>query len=203
MDNISLETLELLEARLRRIEYAVTGSTERTAEPPLQAPVVSARLESLEKGLAKLAQGSETTSELLQLHTRHPTYFNSLPPSSASPSTLQPSELLAIILASAPLYSETASRLTLLADLPVPPTTALTSLISLRPRIAQAEARQEEQEHEIGELRARTTSLLEEWYELGVLAQGEQWVEWEERLLDVERDVKRDEERRRREEEVT
>ncbi|KAL9084381.1 MAG: hypothetical protein Q9165_008095 [Trypethelium subeluteriae] len=136
-----------------------------------------------------------------RIKTRHPSYFHTLSASSP-PSTLSSFQLLAIVLASAPIYSETASRLNSLADLPIPPTPALTSLISLQPRIAKSQARQEEQEREIGELRARTASLLERWYELGVVAQGEQWIEWEERLQGVEREVRREEGRRRREEEV-
>ncbi|KAF2230032.1 hypothetical protein EV356DRAFT_454763 [Viridothelium virens] len=201
MESISLETLELLESRLHRIEYAVTGKTQRASEVPSHASTISSRLGSLERGLQSLAQGSEVVSELLQLQTRHPSYFHTLSASSP-PSSLSSSQVLAIVLASAPLYSETASRLTSLADLTVPPTPALTSLISLQPRIAKSQARQEEQEREVGELRARTASLLERWYELRVVGQGEQWIEWEERLQGVEREVRREEGRKRREGEV-
>ena len=70
MDDISLETLELLESRIRRIEYAITGGTEHTSEAPPHASSVWSRLGNLERGLQALAQKSEVVSELLQLRKR-------------------------------------------------------------------------------------------------------------------------------------
>lgn len=42
-------------------------------------------------------------------------------------------------------------------------------------------------------LRDRSARALEQWYELGVLGMGECWAEWEGRVMDVERGVKRKE----------
>jgi hypothetical protein len=61
---------------------------------------------------------------------------------------------------------------------------------------------QEEQAREISELRVRTARVLQRWYEVGLVGSGECWAEWEGRLEDVEREVKREEvvrERRARE----
>ena len=79
MENISHETLELLDSRLRRIEYAVTGGTERAFEAPSLASSIPSRLENLQRRLQGLAQESETVSNLLQLRKRiSPTMLSGL-----------------------------------------------------------------------------------------------------------------------------
>lgn len=52
---------------------------------------------------------------------------------------------------------------------------------------------QEEQADTISELRVRTARVLQRWYEVGLVGGGECWAEWEGRLEDVEREVKREE----------
>ena len=52
---------------------------------------------------------------------------------------------------------------------------------------------QEQQAHVISELRVRTARVLQRWYEVGLVGAGECWAEWEGRLEDVEREVKREE----------
>ncbi|KAI9698559.1 MAG: hypothetical protein M1820_007449 [Bogoriella megaspora] len=190
MENISLETLELLEARLQRLEYTITGNAHPAPRTLPHASTITTRLERLEKQLQNLATKSSSVAELLRLQAHDPTLFS---PSTTNspPSSLSPSQLSALILSSAPLFSETTSRLTSLSDLPVPSTSSLASLITLQPRITKAARRQAEQQREIAELRARTASVLERWYEIGVLGVGEQWVGWQERLEKVERGVRR------------
>lgn len=62
---------------------------------------------------------------------------------------------------------------------------------------------QEEQARDISELRMRTAKALQRWYEIGLVGGGECWAEWEGRLEDVEREMKREEVvRERREKEV-
>lgn len=67
----------------------------------------------------------------------------------------------------------------------------------------QLAVRQDEQAREISELRVRTARVLQRWYEVGVVGSGECWAEWEGRLEDVEREVRRREViRERRENEI-
>lgn len=53
--------------------------------------------------------------------------------------------------------------------------------------------RQDEQGKVISELRVRTARALQRWYEIGLVGNGECWAEWEGRLEDVEREVRRGE----------
>lgn len=59
---------------------------------------------------------------------------------------------------------------------------------------------QEEQGRSVAELRVRTARVLQRWYELGLVGNGECWAEWEGRLEGVERGVRRGEVARAREE---
>jgi hypothetical protein len=100
-------------------------------------------------------------------------------------------------------FPETASRLTSLNDLPVPDAQSSAALIELQPQIDRVAQMQTEQAAEISELRMRTARVLQRWYDVGLVGSGECWAEWEGRLEDVEREVKRSEViRQRREEEV-
>ena len=65
-DKTAVETIELLEARLRRIEYAVCGQVnEATLSRSKQT--VSERLGELERSLHQLASKSKVVQELLRL----------------------------------------------------------------------------------------------------------------------------------------
>lgn len=57
--------------------------------------------------------------------------------------------------------------------------------------LARAQAAQQAQENELSELRERTAKLLARWHQDSVLASGERLANWEERLLDVERVIRR------------
>lgn len=52
---------------------------------------------------------------------------------------------------------------------------------------------------EIEALRARSAKVLEWWYVVGVVGRGECWVDWEGRVREVEKGVRRLEGRRERE----
>ena len=108
-------------------------------------------------------------------------------------SALSTREQLSVVHASAPSFHETASRLTTLKDLPIPPTSASTQLISLGSRIGRLQQAQQRHEREVRELRARSARAIERWYELDVLGTGECWAEWESRLEQVEKQVRRQE----------
>lgn len=121
---------------------------------------------------------------------RFPDLFQSPPPQEI-PEGLSTRTLASIVLSYATAFPETASRLTSLNDLPVPDAQSSAALIELQPkldRLAQAQAQQAES---ISELRVRTARALQRWYEVGLVGSGECWAEWEGRLEDVEREVRR------------
>lgn len=107
------------------------------------------------------------------------------------------------MLSYATAFPETASRLTSLNDLPVPDAESSAALIELQPQLDRLAQTQAEQSATISELRVRTARVLQRWYEVGLVGSGECWAEWEGRLEDVEREVRRGEGiRERRENEV-
>lgn len=106
---------------------------------------------------------------------------------------------LGMVLASAPAYSETASRLSTMQDSPSPPLAASMQLVSLHDRLVQCVAKQSRQMLEIAELRKRSAHTLERWYEVGVLGRSARWADWEARLGDTERMIVRKERRQREE----
>lgn len=65
-DTTALETIELLEARLRRIEFAVNGHINES--PAIEkGPSAAQRLADLEHSLHQLASKSKVVQELLRL----------------------------------------------------------------------------------------------------------------------------------------
>ncbi|GFG09179.1 putative nuclear distribution protein RO10 [Aspergillus lentulus] len=206
-DAVAGATIELLEARLQRLTYLLTGDASWTGTPTAPAKpaslddTVSRRLFRLEKDLENLSRNIPAVRDVLQLHDRFPDLFRPTPPQSV-PENLTTQNLASIVLSYASAFPETASRLTSLNDLPVPDAQASASLVQLQPRLDQLARTQKEQAREISELRVRTARVLQRWYEVGLVGSGECWAEWEGRLEDVEREVKREEvvrERRARE----
>jgi hypothetical protein len=108
--------------------------------------------------------------------------------------------LISIVLAHSSAYPETASRLSSLKDLPIPPAASSAQLADLQPRIDVVMKQQEQLEKELEELRRRSAAVVERWVRVGVVGLGEVWAEWEERIKRVERDVTRAERAREREE---
>ncbi|GAB1208021.1 hypothetical protein APSETT445_006758 [Aspergillus pseudonomiae] len=145
-------TIELLESRLRRLTYLLTGDANWTGVPTAPAKPaslddsVSRRLLSLERELERLSRNIPAVRDVLLLRAgTHPTMITSA------------------------------------------------SLIQLQPRLDQLAQVQEEQAKQISELRVRTARALQRWYEIALVGGGECWAEWEGRLEDVEREVKREE----------
>jgi len=68
-DQTATETIDLLEARLRRIEFAISGQVESTSSSSNAAPATQ-RLASLEHSLHQLASKSRVIQELLKLRMR-------------------------------------------------------------------------------------------------------------------------------------
>ncbi|KAL3464013.1 hypothetical protein BJX64DRAFT_286969 [Aspergillus heterothallicus] len=227
-------TIHLLESRLHRLTYLLTGDAAWTgsptppAKPASHDETISRRLLHLEGELERLRDKSAVARDVLGLYDRFPDLFKS--PSSTLPTSstdangnntqsrsiadidssetadtdspqepsLPISTQAAIILSYTTSFPETASRLTSLQDLPIPPATQSASLIELQPRIDKVAAKQEEQAREIAELRVRTAKVLQRWYEVSVLGGGEVWGEWEGRIEGVERGVRRGEVNRKR-----
>lgn len=130
----------------------------------------------------------------------HPSLFHpSTSDSEAILSNLSTDEIAAIVTAHAPAYPLTASRLTSIRDINIPSSSLSTSLIALRPRLAKLEQLQDSQAKEVAELRARSAKAVQRWYDLGVLGQGECWADWEGRMEECEKKIRRFEGERRRE----
>lgn len=130
----------------------------------------------------------------------HPNLFH--PPGSdldVLPSNLSTNEIASIVTAHAPAYPLAASRLTSIRDINIPSSSLSTSLIALRPRLAKLEQLQDSQAKEMAALRARSARAVQRWYELGVLGQGECWADWEGRMEECEKRVRRLEGRKKRE----
>ncbi|EGD91634.1 hypothetical protein H112_00740 [Trichophyton rubrum D6] len=203
--NTAADTIELLETRLRRIEFLLTGQTnwagepEQASEPPASVrETVSARLAELEHGLRRLSARVPAVQDVLKLYSRYPDLFQSAS-THTPPATMTPATLASIVLSYATAFPETASRLSSLQDLPIPPASASTALVELQPRIDRAQETQRRQAEEIAELRVQSTLLMKRWVEVGVVGGGEVWGEWEERMKMVEIGVRREEKARERE----
>lgn len=228
-DAVAGATIELLDARLRRLSYLLTGDTHWTGEPSLPEKPdnleesISRRLLRLERDLEKLSRNIPAIRDVIQLRThfllsipikirtnrviddRFPDLFHSPPTTNPEtiPETLTNQNLASIVLSYASAFPETASRLTSLNDLPIPDAQCSAALIELQPQLDRVARGQEEQARDISELRMRTAKVLQRWYEIGLVGGGECWAEWEGRLEDVEREMKREEVvRERREKEV-
>ncbi|TVY57753.1 hypothetical protein LCER1_G000659 [Lachnellula cervina] len=188
-DKTAIETIDLLEARLRRIEYAICGRVEAATSTTGKTSAVK-RLGQLEHSLHQLASKSRVIQDLLKLHSRYPDLFQTIKPDDL-PTTLDTSSILAIVLASASSYPSTASRLTSILDVPIPPTELSAQLIDLQPRIAKVGALQAAQSADIAELRERSAAVIQRWYKVDILGAGDSWAELEGRVGQVEQKVRR------------
>ncbi|KAF2843227.1 hypothetical protein M501DRAFT_994087 [Patellaria atrata CBS 101060] len=187
LTQILLETLELLEMRLRRIEFVLHGDSDLMSNIP-----VKTRIEKAEDTLRNLGAKSSVVSDVAHLHSRFP---DTISPQLDSdiPKEADLSNILAIILTEAPSFPATASQLTSLNDTPIPPTEAFASLAALQPRIAHVDRRQTKQALEISDLRTRTALSVLRWHEIMILGQGRCWAEFDAKMKQAERTVRREE----------
>ncbi|KAJ6072274.1 Nuclear distribution protein RO10 [Penicillium canescens] len=195
-DAVAGATIELLEARLRRLTYLLTGATDWTGVPTApEKPTsldetVSRKLARLERELERLSRSVPAVRDVLQLHDQNPDLFQKTP-TTEIPQGLTSQTLTSIILSYATAFPETASRLTSLNDLPIPDAASSAALIELQPQLDRLARSQAEQAATISELRVRSARVLQRWYDVGLVGSGECWAEWEGRLEDVEREVRR------------
>lgn len=200
----STPSLDLLEARLQRVNYALNGDCEIEDASTMPRPADSTaalRLRNLERQMQLIASRSSAAEEILELQSKHPEIF-SRTGDAERPNTLTLGPQAALVLSHAQLYSRMSGQLQSLKDTIVPDPTSASKLHDLQPRIEKAAAKQEEQAKELAELRSRSAAAVERWYETGVLGMSERWAEWEERMRDVEIVVRRLEAVKKREEEL-
>lgn len=99
--------------------------------------------------------------------------------------------ITSIVLAHMSTFSEVLSGLSSIKDLSIPPASTSAELAALQPKLDKVRETQEGQIHEVAELRTRSVRLLERWLDVGVVGQGEDWAESEERVRAAEREIRR------------
>ncbi|KAM0715199.1 hypothetical protein Q7P37_009664 [Cladosporium fusiforme] len=199
--------MDLLEARLQKIQYALNGDSETedaSSTPTQHRPVdqtAALRLLNLERQMELIASKSPAASSILSLQAKHPEIF-SRTTDTEQPNILSLPSQAALVQSHAQLYSRISGQLQSLNETSIPDATSASKLRDLQPRIEKAAARQEQQAKELADLRSRSAAAVELWYETGVLGMAERWAEWEERMRDVEIVVRRLEAMKKREEEL-
>lgn len=97
----------------------------------------------------------------------------------------------AVVIASAPTFNSAQSSLSNLEGIKLEDASTLIPFVSIQRGLVRAQVIQQAQESEVALLRERTARLLAQWYQDSVLTGGERLADWEERLLDVEKVIKR------------
>ncbi|KAG7291373.1 hypothetical protein NEMBOFW57_001390 [Staphylotrichum longicolle] len=191
LDQTTLGTIELLQARLLRIEHILYGGTPPPTQPPSESATSS--LAELEHRFNHLVRHVRVYAEILKIYKSHPTLFQSPVSSSRDPPTqLSPEAVRATVLAYATAFPSTASALTAAtADTPIPDARQSAALVALAPRMREIEELQRRQAAEMSELRRRSERAVRAWYEGGVLRYGVELADVEGRLEKVERGVRR------------
>jgi hypothetical protein len=197
-------TLTLLESRLHHLEFLLSGSVdsdgipEVTVKPARSDETVVSRLKALEDDLTRLTSNSRLVKDMLHLQAQFPDVFGPSD-SNTKAKTMDAGTEASVVLAHASTFPETASRLSSLKDLTIPPAEASAKLLELQPRIDKVKEVQAHQLRQVAELRERTARIVEQWVSNGVVGSAEAWAEVESRVRDVEKDVRRIEHRKREE----
>lgn len=198
-------TLDLLEERLRQVDYMINGNNAAgesegdagNLRSGSQAPAAT-RLRHLTRMLDHLASKHAGVAQVLELQERRPDLFRHSSAAVLNPN-LPMSVLSDIVLAHEQTYRTLSAQLQQLQNLKVPDTAHSAHLVNQRQRIAKVRTRQLEQMEEMQELRNRSARVLEFWYEGGVLGMGEMWAQLEARVRACEIAVRRVEAAKRRE----
>ncbi|KAF3045763.1 hypothetical protein E8E11_003165 [Didymella keratinophila] len=195
-DEAVLFTFSLLESRLARLEYLLSGPTPHNESKPQPIPE---RIRSIEVSLTRLAGKTALLDNVHELLNKHKDVLS--PKSSAEDvedaTPLSASQKSHLVLDRAPAISTTASQLSSLHDTSVPDTDGFIKLASLRPRIAEAEQRQLQQALKISELRRRSGLVVQRDRQVLQQAGGRAWVDGQERLVKGWRSLQREEGRRK------
>lgn len=99
----------------------------------------------------------------------------------------------AIVSASKSGFLRTASSLTELKECPFPNTDVFGQLLAYEQRLTKTEAQQHELDVLVAELRLRSANVAAQYYQKVILGGGEQWLDWEERLVHIEQKIRRKE----------
>lgn len=209
----ALSTLSLLNLRLSRLEFLLTG-TSSSQDPEHQSPAlqhtvpahqsIPSQIHTLENRLTNLKRLDGLPGSLVRmvdtLRREYPEIFSSATqPSSESTSTKVLSQHADEVLSHATLYTSTSSRLQTLQTLRIPPAAQSANLIEQGPRVKALADRQERLDADIDDLKERSVNVVSWWRENEIDGMNELWDDWQERVKACERTVRR-EERRRREE---
>lgn len=197
LDNTTLATIELLEARLLRLEHIIYGPAGNPDAIPESS--ATSTMHDLERRFQGLVSRSRVYQDLLKIYNEHPSLFVSESQHAQSdsktkqpPTQLDPAAVRAIVLASASQYHGTASALAAVTqDVPVPDPALSASLVATAPRARAIEAMQRAQTAEVAELRARSERVVRAWYEGRVLKYSKFVADAEGRVQDVEKTVLR------------
>jgi hypothetical protein len=200
----ALPTLTLLESRLHHLEFLLSGSADFNGVPeaimkPLRNDeTVASRLQSLERDLTRLTANNTLVQDMIRFQAQFPDLFSMSDIATRSKS-VDPATEASVVLAHASSFPETASRLSSLKDLAIPPAESSAKLVELQPRLEKVKEVQERQLRQVAELRERSARIVERWVGEGVVGSGEAWAEMEARVRDAEKDVRRAERRKREE----
>ncbi|KIV85151.1 hypothetical protein PV11_00883 [Exophiala sideris] len=203
----ALSTLALLETRLRRMEFLLTGTSDDHGRPlPVtrsahNSETVWGKLDALQADLARLKKVNGPAGSLLKdidrLSTAYPDLFDPSPAAASTPKTEDLSTLASIVLSHATVYPETASRLSSLQTLQIPLAEQSSLLATLSPKLEECKATEDSIANEVRELRDRSARCLEWWVKIGVIGMGDISEDWERRVGDIQRHLIRWERRAR------
>ncbi|OAA60233.1 nuclear distribution protein [Niveomyces insectorum RCEF 264] len=195
IDQTSQATIELLGARLRRVEHLLYGAS-KTEAPPSPA-VVS--LADLERQFTLLVSNVRVYAELLRIYHTSPSLFTA-PPPGVPPTQLDPDALRATVLSYASAFPATASALSAaVVDTPVPDAALSAQLVALAPRMAAMVRTQNALDNQVAQLRHRSEQVVRRYYETQALAAAACVADVEARIERAEGQVRRRETARRAE----
>lgn len=210
-DEAVLFTYALLESRLARLEYLLSGPPATGGAKPQTIPDRIHRIEASLQQLAgktalldnveKLCKNkflyAGMEQELIAAVKHHKDVLTPQPDPEHDTVPLSPSQKSALVIDRAPSFATTASQLKALSDAKLPPTDGFVKLAKLRPRIAEAEAVHLQQALKISELRRRSGLLVQRDKQVLWVAAGSCWKGQQERLVRSYRALQREEARRR------
>ncbi|PFH59536.1 hypothetical protein XA68_12203 [Ophiocordyceps unilateralis] len=188
LDQTTLSTIDLLEARLLRVEHVLCGAS---ASPTLvRHESVTRRMADLERRFSSMLSRIRVYADLLKIYKLHPDFFHA-PAPSEPPTQLSAAAIRSIVLASASTYPATLSSLTAVKDSPVPDPSQSAALISAAGRVKAIRATQLAQAAEMAHLRRRSEALVRLWYEGSLLPCSQFTADVEGRVKGLERQMRR------------
>jgi hypothetical protein len=198
-------SLDLLEVRLRRLEFLLSGSSNLDGVPngvvraQRSEDTLPEQLRSLQASLDQLRKGDGVAGEMIRdveaIQAKYPELFGRQHVPIEETSTQA-----SVVLSNATLYPETASRLSSLQSLQIPPAESSAMLVGLARDIESCQQEQNKLDDQVQELRQRSARCLEWWVKTGVVGMGNLWEDWEDRMIQLERQVSRFERQRKDEE---